>query len=566
MSRRRTRALALVLLLAVAACTPAGPGPRASAEDAIVIAISQEPETLFAPIATSPDALAVLGAMNDGLVVEDEKGELEPRLAERVPTIANGDAAVARQPDGRGALTVRFRLRDTARWQDGTPVRPADIRFGWLLLSNRDVKATEYGAASRIQDVRAVDEHTVDVMYRPGEMDPRFALCCNAFVLPEAALKTIPPASLADSAFARAPMYAGPFLLKERQGNASITLERSPYYALGPARLRTVTFVFRSDADALLGDLSAHRVDVATASLYGVDRAGALSAIEPRGVHALYTPSLALEHLDFALRDPRDLTKPHPILADHDVRAAIAMAIDRQKLARTASAGRADPPASYVPEPSWAAAGSSDVTTYPYQATAAEGLLDKAGWRRAADGTREKGGVRLHVRLLVASGNAVRTAASHEITDDLGRVGVDVGIEEVSTNTLTSSRGPLATGQFDLALYAWVGERDPYGWSLVYQRNQIPTAANGFAGQNFPGWSDDRFSGLADEAAGSLERDARRSRYLEMQRIWAAALPALPLYQRVLVNVADARLREVRPQPTRQPITWNIARWSFGGA
>ncbi len=559
-------ARSLIALLFLAAACTIGPGPRVAAEDTVVVALKEEPETLFAPWAQSAEALAVLGAMTDGLVVEDEKGDLEPRLAERVPTLENGDALVARMPDGRGALTVRFRLREGARWHDGTSVRPADLRFGWLLFSNREAKTAQYSAAARIQDVRALDERTVEVVYRAGELDPRYALCCNAFVLPEASLRDVAVAKLGESAFARAPIYAGPFQLRERQGNVSITLERSPSYALGPAKLRSVVFVLRPDPDALLADLSAHRVDLATAGLYGADRAGALATIEPRGVRALYTPTLALEHVDFNLRDPADLAKAHPILGQRTVRAALAMAIDRARLARNATAGRMPAAASYLLPPSWAAADASDVTSYPFDASAAERMLDTAGWRRAADGVRARDGKKLRLRLLVASGNTLRDQAAQQIVSDLGKAGVDIAFESVPMSSLTGApRGALAAGQFDLALYAWVGDRDPYGWSLLYQRSQIPTAASGYAGQNYPGWSDDRFSTLADEAAQSLEREARRQRYVEMQRLWTAALPALPLYQRVQVDVADARLRELRPQPTRQPITWNVARWSFGG-
>ena len=563
-----SRAPLLLLAPLVAAACAVGPGPRVAAEDAVVIALREEPETLVAPLASSAEALTVIGAMSDGLVVEDEKGDLEPRLAERVPTLENGDAVVARMPDGRVALTVRFRLRDGARWHDGSPVRPQDVRFGWLLLSNREAKAVQYSAAARIQDVRALDERTVEVLYKAGELDPRFALCCNAFVLPEGSLREVSPAKLAESAFARSPVYAGPFLLKERQGNVSLTLERSPSYVLGPARLRTVVFVFRPDPDALLSDLGAHRVDLATAGLFGPDRAGALSTIEPRGVRAIYTPALALEHLDFNLRDPADLAKPHPILGDRAVRVGLAAALDRAKLARNATAGRVGPPASYLVPPSWAASDPSGVTTYPFDVAAAERMLDAAGWKRGPDSIRAHDGRRLVLRMLVASGNPLREQSAQQVVSDLARVGVEVVSEGVPMTNLTSGtgRGALAAGQFDLALYAWVGDRDPHGWSLVYQRAQVPTAANGYAGQNFPGWSDERFSRLADEAAESLERESRRQRYLEMQWIWTAALPALPLYQRVQVDVADARLRELRPQPARQPITWNVARWSFGGA
>lgn len=551
-------ALASVLLL-LTACAPQ-PGPRAAAEDTVVIALREPPEHLFAPTATSPEALAVLGALSEGLVVEDERGELEPRLAERVPTLGNGDAVVVRTPDGQSALTVRFRLRDGARWHDGSPVRSADLRFGWLLTSA--IKTTQYSAASRIQDVREIDDRTVEVLYRAGELDPRFALCCNAFVLPEALLRDIPQEQLAASTFARSPVYAGPFLLKESQGNVSLTLERSPHYALGPARLRQIVFEFRADPDALLADLGAHRVDLATAGLYGPDRAGALATIEPRGVRAIYTPTLAMEHLDFNLRDPGDLSKPHPILAPHSVRAALASAIDRARIARNATAGRAASPSSYIAPPSWAAAGSGEVTQYAYDPAESERILDAAGWARGPEGIRAKDGRKLQLRLVVASGSALRDGAAGQIVSDLARVGAEVQLEAVAMMNLGAA---TSRGHFDLALYAWTGERDPSGWSLLYHRANVPTRENGYSGQNYPGWSDERFSTLADEAARSLERQPRRERYLEMQRLWTAALPALPLYQRVQIDVADARLRELRPQPTRQPITWNVARWSFGG-
>jgi peptide/nickel transport system substrate-binding protein len=552
------------LMLFALACTP-GPPPRLSAEDTVVIALRNEPETLFAPAATSSEALTVLGAMTEGLVVEDENGELEPRLAERVPTLENGDAVVSRQADGKQLLRVRFTLREGARWQDGAPVRPTDIRFGWLLVGNRDTKAAQSGAAARIQDIKAIDDRTVEIVYRPGDLDPRYALCCNAFLLPEARLRDSAPAKVADSAFARDPIYAGPFALKEQKGSVSLTLERSPYYAPTPAKLKTIVFVFRSDPSLLLQDLGDHRVDVA-AGVYGTESAGALAALEPRAVRTRYTPALALEHIDFNLRDPADLGKPHPILAAQPVRAALALAIDRDTLAAAATGARAPVPLSYVPPPSWAAPTTVEVTTYGFDPPAAERMLDAAGWPRGPDGVRAHAGVRMALRVLVASGSAQRDQAARQVADALDRIGAAVSLQSAPMSAMSGAKGPLATGQFDLAIYAWVGDRDPNTWSLLYQRDQIPSPANGFAGQNFTGWRDDRFSALAEEAATMLDAYGRRTRYAEMQRIWTREVPALPLYQRVQVDVADARLRELRPQPTRRPLTWNVARWSFSGA
>ena len=208
----------------------------------------------------------------------------------------------------------------------------------------------------------------------------------------------------------------------------------------------------------------------------------------------------------------------------------------------------------------------ADSETASGEAAKAQRMLEQAGWRRGSDGVRARDGTRMQLRLIVAAGNALRDQTARQIGEALDKIGVVLSVEQQQMGTLTAVRGPLATGQFDLALYAWVGDRDPYGWSLLYGKSQIPTAANGFSGQNFTGWSDDRFSKLADEAAATLQQDQRRARYTEMQRIWTAALPALPLYQRVQVDAADVRFRELRPQPTRRPITWNAAMLSFTGA
>jgi hypothetical protein len=59
----------LLAALTVTASRSTSPTPSLSAEDAVVVALRDEPETLFAPSAASTEALTVLGAMTEGLVV-----------------------------------------------------------------------------------------------------------------------------------------------------------------------------------------------------------------------------------------------------------------------------------------------------------------------------------------------------------------------------------------------------------------------------------------------------------------------------------------------------------------
>ena len=48
-----------------------------------------------------------------------------------------------------------------------------------------------------------------------------------------------------------------------------------------------------------------------------------------------------------------------------------------------------------------------------------------------------------------------------------------------------------------------------------------------------------------------------------MERLWSAALPALPLYQQLRVDVAPQALSDVQPTPSGTPLSWNAYRWSF---
>ena len=51
--------------------------------------------------------------VNAGLTVYDEQATVQPHIAERLPTIENGDWQTF--PDGR--MEVTWKLRPDARWQ-----------------------------------------------------------------------------------------------------------------------------------------------------------------------------------------------------------------------------------------------------------------------------------------------------------------------------------------------------------------------------------------------------------------------------------------------------------------
>jgi ABC-type transport system substrate-binding protein len=115
----------------------------------------------------------------------------------------------------------------------------------------------------------------------------------------------------------------------------------------------------------------------------------------------------------------------------------------------------------------------------------------------------------------------------------------------VRSSPAAEVQAAVAAGAFDLALVPdladdasraserWLGQVDPWFDVLV---------------------------GAADRADGL---DDKRALYAEMQRIWSDALPGLPLYQRLRVDIAASSLSGIQPPPQDEALTWNVALWRF---
>jgi ABC-type transport system substrate-binding protein len=84
------------------------------------------------------------------------------------------------------------------------------------------------------------------------------------------------------------------------------------------------------------------------------------------------------------------------------------------------------------------------------------------------------------------------------------------------------------------------------------------------ATERWIGLVDPWFDVLAVAARGAADRDAKRPLYAELQRIWSDALPGLPLYQHLRVDVTARSLAGIQAPPRDAALTWNAAAWRFG--
>lgn len=506
----------------LASCSPTVPTRRD-----VVLGIAGEPRAI---LSDEPSAQILQAAVTESLVRRDPDGGFVARLAAAVPTIANGGARIvtdAATPNGR--LVVTFVLRDDARWQDGEPITADDVRFAFDEDRAAPPTTARRWMAERVERVERVDDRTIRFSYRAGERWELYPLVARVLPLHVLAGAT----SEKRVQYQREPMHAGPFAVAAWIPGFGMTLTAFPRYVGGAPRLGRIEVRFYADRGALVDALRRGEVDVAGAPAVEADLTRTLDrfADGPR-LQALYKAANAVEMLRFGTKGT--------VFTDLRVRQAVELALDRRALVETIFAGRARVPRSYLVAPLWAATEPLDTPRLDREG--ARALLAAAGFRTGRLGILERGAERMTVTLQVATGSQARIDAGRRLSGDLAAVGIAATVLERSPSDVLDA---VTRGEFDLA--------------LVPERTDDPQ----FASQRYVGVVGPWFDVLLSAAVAAPERVDKQALYAEMQALWAASLPGIPLYQELLVDVAPRNLEGIQPSPNGDPLTWNARDWRF---
>ena len=470
--------------------------------------------------------------MTERLVRRDDREGLAPRLVEEVPTFKNGLARIDADVS-EGRLVATFRLRQGLVWHDGAALTSDDVAFAWSLDREAPRGSLARADANLIDRIDTPDARTAVVYLRPGVRTARYPL------LPRALPRHLHAS--ADAAarlrYSRSPVHAGPFVLASRD-QGGMTLLSFDRYALGAPGLSRVEVRFFTDREALLDALASGRVDLVPAGFFSEELIPRLERfVETRALVARYTPQESAEMLLFNLR-----SGPY---RDQRVRQAVALAIDRRAIVDEVFGGRLRLPGSYLYAPSWAA---EDVTLPDADPVAARTILGTLG--HCVSTRCPPAFSTLRARVVVEGGNAPRLRAAELVVRDLERAGLVATLVAYSGSELAEA---LRAGEFDLAIIT----RDGADATLATEEYVSGSATN------LSGYANPWFDALAAVAMRGLARAQSKPLYAELQRVWSADLPALPLYQRLAVDVVPASLEGVAPAAGGEPLSWNAHAWRF---
>ncbi len=226
-----------------------------------------------------------------------------------------------------------------------------------------------------------------------------------------------------------------------------------------------------------------------------------------------------------------------PGLSDRRVRAAIAHAIDRERLrvGKLGSHGVAS--TGPIPPTHWAY--EANVARYPFDPARARVLLDEAGLVDPPGPTPRARWV-----LRVSSQRFAMTVAQ-AAASMLADVGIEVAVRPSELATLLSD---LRQGSFDLTFLTVPDLSDPWGLSFWFGSASIPTPSNPGAGGNRWRFRSGALDATLEAGARSIGADARAPHYRLAQQILAEELPIVPLWHADVVFVASRRYENLTPR------------------
>jgi peptide/nickel transport system substrate-binding protein len=536
----RLRGAVLAAAAALCACSnvPAnGVVPtNAQGKPVVRLAINADPNTLNPILETTLQELYMDEAIFNGLVKYDGSGNLIPDLATEVPSMHNGGISA----DGK---TITYRLRHGVKWQDGLPFTSADVAYTFSAIMDsrtNDVYQVYYG---RVKKLETPDPYSVVI-----HLASPFADVLSDFFGCNTSIGILPKHLYAGTRDINRdyhndhPVGTGPYRLERWDRGSLLVLKANRQYFGGAPAIDEIDVHIVSDQNTLIAMLSSHDLDVASQIAPNqVDRLRGIG-----GERVLLAKTYVERFVSFNVS--------HPPFDDVRVRRALAMALDRKRIAQTAFAGTAIPADSILPPYSWAYA--KDNGAPPYDVAAARRLLDAAGWVIGADGLRRKNGKPLSFTLIGQAGSAPLAKMAVEVQAAWRAVGAQAQIRQVQRNVLFGQPGIETDGKFDVAIDNSATDADP-DRSVYLETGSI--APRGFNFERYSSRDVDRWS---EAALATYDRPERARYYALIQRRLNADLPYVPIAWEQWAFAVNSALMNFSPETVGSDF-WNVQDWRY---
>ncbi|MBV8042395.1 ABC transporter substrate-binding protein [Pluralibacter sp.] len=478
------------------------PGTVLAKQQELVRHIKDEPASLDPAKAVGLPEIQVIRDLFEGLVNQDDKGNIIPGVASKWQTNDN--------------RIWTFTLRENAKWSDGTPVTAQDFVYSWQRLV--DPKTTSpfawFAALAGIHNAQniidgkatpdklgviALDARTLQVQLdKPLPWFVNLTANVSLYPVNKANVESDPnwtrPGKLVGN---------GAYVLKERVVNEKlVAVPNTQYWDNGKTVIQQVTFVPINQESAATKRYLAGDIDI-TESFPKNQYQKLLKDIPGQ----VYTPP-QLGTYYYAFNTQKGPT------ADARVRLALSMTIDRRIMAQKVL-GTGEKPAwrftpdvtaGFTPQPSVMELMSQEELN-----AQAKTLLQAAGYgpNRPLTLTLLYNTSENHQKIAIAVASMWKK-----------NLGVDVKLQNQEWKTYIDSRN---TGNFDVIRASWVGDYNEPSTFL----SLLTSSHSG----NISRFNDPAYDKVIRQATLETTAKARNADYNEAEKIAAEKAPIAPIYQ-----------------------------------
>jgi len=531
----------------------------------------QAPSTLNPHLATGPQDSDAARLVLEPLASLGKDGQpIANGLAAEIPTVANGGVA-------KDFTSVTWKLRQGVKWSDGSSFSADDVAFTYLYQCDPLTAASTFDRCEGIQSVVARDSNTVVVTYRSSQSFVyRWGIGSDGAILQKDQFKGCVGARAASCDADRKPIGTGPYKVREFKGSDVVTYDLNDNFR-DPNKpfFKSVTFKGGGEPDAAAralfqtGDIDyAWNLQVDATTLRAMaqsSQAGSLVTVFGSSVERV---ELNFSNPAASLGDKRsEPDTKHPYFTDKSVRRALAMATDRDSIAKglygTDLFGKATCNVLAAPE-AMSSPNTKGFDVCKFDLSAANAELDRAGWVRGADGVRAKGGVKLTM-LFQTNVNARRENTQLILQKDWESVGFQVALrsEPFSTFFLTSSPGGANRFWADVQMYADGADPDPTAYLAgSWTTEQIASKGNNWLLGNRGRYSNKDFDALVAQLRTETDPAKRADIARQANDLLIQDIAVIPLVQRAAVTSGIAKsLKGVDPSPWDSEM-YNVADWT----
>lgn len=478
------------------------------------------------------------------LAVWDTEGNLIPILAAEIPTRENGGLAA----DGR---SVTWKLKRGVTWHDGQPFTADDCVFTWEYARDPATAAVTSGVYKDLK-VDKVDANTIRVTF--GKPTPFWATAfCAAegMILPKHVFGPYTGAKSREAPANLKPVGTGPYKFVDFKPGDVVLGEINMNYHM-PNRPYFDTIEMKGGGDAT----SAARAVLQTGeydyawNLQVEDEV--LKRMEAGGkgkVHVV--PGGDIEFIQLNPTDPFNevdgergsIKSKHFAFSDPAVRQAMALLCDRKSMQEFIYGRTGFATSNFMNNPP---RFRSPNTKWEFNIDKASALLEGAGWKKGADGVREKGGKKLKL-VYQTSINGTRQKEQAIVKQSAQKAGIDLELKSVTASVFFSSdvANPDTYGKFwaDLQMYTTtMTAPDAERFMDQYKSDEVSQKVNKWQGRNICRWINVDYDKLAVQGSSELDPVKRAAIYIKMNDMVVNDNFVIPLISRPRVRGGNLKL------------------------